>query len=242
MNNKRRGPTYSTEEVDHLLQSLREHLPIGPEEWDLVASEHVKTWGQNGRDTTSLRRKFNQLVKQKMATGDPHCPPHVREAKRIMIGIRQKAELDTCEVEDDGLSLEEVGLCEVEATAPLASVSITKTSTTESSASKTSTTESSASESVKSYKSENISPKLKRIATPRKKSNEEMSITDFMKFSIMQREQDRKDMELEIREERQRREEIERKREEDDRLFKNMFFATMLQNNNVQNGEIMKKF
>ena len=230
MNNKRRGPTYSTEEVDHLLQSLREHLPIGPEEWDLVASEHVKTWGQNGRDTTSLRRKFNQLVKQKTPTGDPHCPPHVREAKRIMIGIRQKAELDTCEVE-------EVGLCEVEATAPLASVSITKTSTTESSATaplasvsitETSTTESSASESVKSYKSENISPKLKRIATPRKKSNEEMSITDFMKFSIMQREEDRKDRELEIREERQRREEIERKGEEDDRLFKNMFFALLL--------------
>ena len=29
MSNKRRGPTYSTQEVDHLLDALREHLPIG---------------------------------------------------------------------------------------------------------------------------------------------------------------------------------------------------------------------
>ena len=94
MSNKRRGPTYSIQEVDHLLDALREHLPmIGPEEWDLVASEHIRTWGENGRDTTSLRRKSNQLVKQKMGTGDPNCPPHVHEAKRIMISITKNLSL-----------------------------------------------------------------------------------------------------------------------------------------------------
>ena len=175
MSNKRRGPTYSTQEVDHLLEALREHLPIGPEEWDVVASEHIRTWGENGRDTTSLRRKFNQLVNQKM-------------------------------------------------------VSVPNTSVVGSA-------ESESGKSDKSITSETVpivSPRLRRLSTPKKKKDDEMSMTDFFKFSIMQREQDRKDREMELREERKRKQEVERRREEEDRMFRNLFLAAITQDKNVK--------
>ena len=74
MSNKRRGPTYSTQEVDLLLDALREHLPIGPEEWDLVASEHIRTWGENCRDTTS---QINLIDKYTTFNLQKHYPPTV---------------------------------------------------------------------------------------------------------------------------------------------------------------------
>ena len=232
MSNKRRGPTYSTQEVDHLLDALREHLPIGPEEWDLVGTEHIKTWGENGRDTTSLRRKFNQLVKQKMGTGDPNCPQHVREAKRIMISIRQKSELDTCEPEskDDNLGFDEETEADFEERAPVPIVSVPNTSVVGSA-------ESESGKSDKSITSETVpivSPRLRRLSTPKKKKDDEMSMTDFFKFSIMQREQDRKDREMELREERKRKQEGERRREEEDRMFRNLFLAAITQDKNVK--------
>jgi hypothetical protein len=64
-----------------------------------------------------------------------------------------------------------------------------------------------------------------------------MSIQDFFKFSLMQREEDRKDKikQDEIRE-RERREERER-RDAEERMFRNMFMAVIAQG---QSGKVDK--
>ena len=85
---------------------------------------------------------------------------------------------------------------------------------------------SSSSSTAPSAPAPGISPRLQRISTPRKKSSpEEMSVQDFFKFSLLQREEDRKD--------RIQREEVrERERQEDSRMFRNMFMAVIMQGNN----------
>ena len=98
---KKRGPSYSHDEVTTLLGVIRQHLPIGLEEWEAVLREHIETWPESGRDTTSIRRKFNQLANKKVPTGDPRCPPQVKEAKRILYLIKQKADVEDFDSEDE---------------------------------------------------------------------------------------------------------------------------------------------
>ena len=98
---KKRGPSYSNEEVKSLLGVIRRHLPIGPDEWEGVLVEHLESWPDTVRDVTSIRRKFSQLHNKKIPTGDPRCPPLVKEAKRIVYEIKQQAEAEEFESSDD---------------------------------------------------------------------------------------------------------------------------------------------
>ena len=43
----------------------------------------------------NLRNCFNRLATTKIPTGDPNCPPSVKQAKRIYYGIKEKASFDT---------------------------------------------------------------------------------------------------------------------------------------------------
>ena len=82
-----------------------------------------------------------------------------------------------------------------------------------------------------------VSPRLQRVSNVRRKTSDDMSIQDFFKFSLMQREEDRKDKikQDEIRE-RERREERER-RDAEERMFRNMFMAVIAQG---QSGKVDK--
>ena len=139
-----------------------------------------------------------------------------------MMSIRQKSELDTCEPEakDDILSVEEVTEADVEDRAPVATVSMPNTFAIESAASESGRS----SRSSRSSRSETVpvvSPRLRR------------QCPTSLNFTMMQREQDRKDREMEMCEERKRKED-ERKREEEDRIFRNMFLAAIMQDKNVK--------
>ena len=125
-----------------------------------------------------------------MPTGDPTCPPEVREAKRILIEIKKRADIesfDDDEMEDynetgpdvldvpdviDGVSNEESRAGATVATRAPAPAPRVPAAVTPS--------------------------RMQRISTPRqKKSTEDLSLSEFLKFSMMQREEDRKEREEE---------------------------------------------
>ena len=77
------GQQFRLNEVMSLLDTVLTHLPIGSHEWECVASEHNENFPDKDRTGTSIRRKFAQLNKVKMPTGDPTCPAEVRYFKQV---------------------------------------------------------------------------------------------------------------------------------------------------------------
>ena len=63
--------------------AVDEIVPVGNPEWERIWEKHNSCYPNQDRTVESLKRKFQELVKKKMKTGDPNCPPHVRFAKRI---------------------------------------------------------------------------------------------------------------------------------------------------------------
>ena len=66
-----------------MLEVIDDIVPIGNPDWERVWDRHNARYPQKERTAESLRRKYQTLVKKKMKTGDPNCPPHIRYAKRI---------------------------------------------------------------------------------------------------------------------------------------------------------------
>ena len=66
-----------------MLEVINDIVPIGNPDWERVWERHNARYPIKERTAESLRRKFQTLVKKKMKTGDPNCPPHIRRAKRI---------------------------------------------------------------------------------------------------------------------------------------------------------------
>ena len=63
--------------------AVDEIVPVGNPEWELIWEQHNSCYPNQDRTIESLKRKFQELAKKKIPTGDPNCPPHVRFAKRI---------------------------------------------------------------------------------------------------------------------------------------------------------------
>ena len=103
---RRRGRTmsaknYTTAELETLLTLAKQHLPISGLEWENKVAIPHQARHNTGRTGDSLKRKFDSLANTKMPTGDPNCPPHVRQAKHIRRDILVKVELTTStELED----------------------------------------------------------------------------------------------------------------------------------------------
>ena len=84
-----RGHGYTIAKIDCLLEIIEDNFLIGPNDWD-----------RHGRTHETLKRKFASLHNHKKPTGDPTCPPHVRNAKRIWDLI--KIEMDVSDGEGRG--------------------------------------------------------------------------------------------------------------------------------------------
>jgi hypothetical protein len=95
-----RGRGYTIAEIDCLLDIIEDILPIGPIDWDRVTQRHIAYYPGHGRTRETLKRKFATLYNHKKPTGDPTCPPHVRNAKRIWDLI--KLEMDVSDGEGGG--------------------------------------------------------------------------------------------------------------------------------------------
>ena len=63
---------YSPNEIKHMLESVREYLPISGLEWDLVVHHHTAFHPDQERTGDQLK-KFNKLSKTLMGTGNPTC-------------------------------------------------------------------------------------------------------------------------------------------------------------------------
>ena len=62
---------------------MEEHLPLGGQARELVLNEHNSAIPQSSRGAASIKKKFQDLHKKKVPTGDPSIPPDVLRAKRI---------------------------------------------------------------------------------------------------------------------------------------------------------------
>ena len=182
MASKKRGPSYSPQEQQCLLDIVRNHLPIGQDDWEGVCADHLVSWPESGRDYLSVRRKFNQLANKNMPTGNPSCPPEVREAKDILELIKEKADIDNFSEEED----EPLG-----SGTQQSSVSLPATVTTDVNGEEN---DSSVSISSTPKRTNVVSPKLQRVSHSRKRKNEdEFSMQDLFKLQKMERQQDRQE-------------------------------------------------
>ncbi|VEU37861.1 unnamed protein product [Pseudo-nitzschia multistriata] len=80
---------YSEKELITLMTLIKEILPIGKSDWDMVVHRH----GQNypyGRSKDSIKTKFNRLRRMKTPTGNPNIPESVQLAREAhhLIGIK----------------------------------------------------------------------------------------------------------------------------------------------------------
>jgi hypothetical protein len=75
------------EELDNLLDLIKEILPLSATQWEEIAKYHLSRYPDKNRSVDSLKRKFKELNSKKIPTGDPHCPQEVRRAKRIRRAI-----------------------------------------------------------------------------------------------------------------------------------------------------------
>ena len=77
----RRGFKFTVVEIEHLLETIEDVIPIGNPDWERIWQEHSARYPTKERTSESLKRKFQELARKKNPTGDPNCPPYVRAAK-----------------------------------------------------------------------------------------------------------------------------------------------------------------
>lgn len=80
-----KGPNFTKAEIMSLLETLEDKLPVGPDKWRIVAAVHHETNGWPLREYSSLRKKFQKLVKEAshLPTGESDMPEQLREARRV---------------------------------------------------------------------------------------------------------------------------------------------------------------
>ena len=98
----KRGNKYFVVELLNFLGIMERVLPIGPDEWAKVLDEHSTSYP--GRDVESLRRKYTNLHRKKVPTGDPNCPPEIALAKKVKYMIGDKAQIGDGHLEYDMLN------------------------------------------------------------------------------------------------------------------------------------------
>ena len=185
-----------------------------------------------------------------MPTGDANCPTVVREAKDIMREITLKCELEVFASDDEDTpnppNPEENNAPPINAVPPVptnvatgsnqggSGSSVSRQSDVNTFPTNVATTinQEESDSSVSKQSDVNTSPmvrgNLRRFASTRKKKNEEeMSVSEFFKYSMMLREQDRKE-----REERDEKEKINNER--NDRFFREMLMTVVLGGKNIQ--------
>jgi hypothetical protein len=68
-----------------MIETIEEKLPVGPDKWRVVACVHHERNGWPLREYSSLRKKFQKLVKasSNLPTGESDIPESLSEARRV---------------------------------------------------------------------------------------------------------------------------------------------------------------
>ena len=91
---------YSSEECTALLQCIQAVLPIGNEQWQMVAELHGNQYSHCNRTAESIRRKFSALANVQPGSGNPTVPPLILRAKQVREAINFKAGVTDADVSD----------------------------------------------------------------------------------------------------------------------------------------------
>jgi hypothetical protein len=91
----RRGFKFTVAEIEHLLETIEDVIPIGNPDWERIWQEHSARYPTKERTSESLKRKFQELARKKIPTGDPNCPPYVRKYARAE-GVTLPPSEDLC--------------------------------------------------------------------------------------------------------------------------------------------------
>ena len=93
---------YTSIEVAALLDCVESVLPLGYQEWSIVANRYAAWQAENEmpfRDLQGLKAKFDKLVNTKKPTGSPDCPVPVRRAKKIAKSMQSRCVAASLSVE-----------------------------------------------------------------------------------------------------------------------------------------------
>ena len=82
-----RGPGYSPQELNSLLDIIEKRLPVDASEWVEVAYEHRLTWKFEKRGMESIKRKFTTLYRGKTSV---HDTIFTKRAIKILHAIQEK--------------------------------------------------------------------------------------------------------------------------------------------------------
>jgi hypothetical protein len=85
---------YKNEELDYFLDLLEEILPNSPNEWEFLLKKYNAEFTGYHRSYSNLRKKYNYMAKELIATTDPNIPKPILQAKLV-----KKAVVDKCEAE-----------------------------------------------------------------------------------------------------------------------------------------------
>jgi hypothetical protein len=201
---RNRGSKYLQEEIDSFLNLLEDNLPIGPQEWDDVTEAHNNIFVSKNRDSSSLRRKFNEFVQSKKPTGNPICPPHIIRAKEIYKMILAKSESGGTVLEDEEIGFDvgdDDNLNEEDAD----TTSVFEPQNLLPALERTTTRNNSTTVTMRSM----VTPRSRRTELGNSSSGHVSSLMDIMVANMMERQQ------IEAREREERRE--ERKMEQEER-------------------------
>ena len=92
---KPRGENFTLVEVFSFLDTVREVLPLGTTDWEIVARVHHQGWPERDRSAMSLKNKYAKLLHAKASTGEPYIAPENLLALEIHEMIKVKAEITT---------------------------------------------------------------------------------------------------------------------------------------------------
>ena len=73
------GANFTAAELDCFLDTVEEVMPLSATHWENVAATHLSRYPETGRNVGSLKRKFKEIHSRRVSTGDPNCPPAVRQ-------------------------------------------------------------------------------------------------------------------------------------------------------------------
>jgi hypothetical protein len=77
------GFKFALSKIVSLLEVIDAIIPIGNLDWERVFNEHASCYPTKDCTAELLKRKFQELARTKIPTGDPNSPPHICMAKRI---------------------------------------------------------------------------------------------------------------------------------------------------------------
>jgi hypothetical protein len=101
------GKPFNTAKLESLNEAIYDVLPIGPTDWERVADLHAQRYPDHNQCSANLRQKFKEMHSVQAATGDPHCPEHIRTAKHLHRAIQNRSDADNLEENEVVLGFEE---------------------------------------------------------------------------------------------------------------------------------------